>query len=296
MKTNYGTIFKKIRRSKNISQKFMSDQNISQSEISKFENGYLMLRANEFMQLIGKLNITPNEFIYIMNDYMPNQITKISKQLNYNNYLDNLEQLKKLLFVINEEYKFNSTIALIHIKAIIQAKIKILENKDLKKGYKEARLLLKPVKDYLLKVDTWTLYEITIMMNSLFLFDIDYVKQLSDVLKRSIQNYINYPETNDKMIYLFINLSKYFLDYEKYQDSWDSIEEAYILAKKYNNVFALLICKYIKGLLEILFFNKKIKGDEEIKTTLHIMDLLDIDISNFKQDLNKRKIFISNLK
>ena len=97
------------------------------------------------------------------------------------------------------------------------------------------------------------------------------------------------------MIYLFINLSQYFLDYKKYQDSWDSIEQAYMLAKKYNNIFALLICKYIKGLLEILFFNNKIKGDKEIKTTLHIMDLLDMDINNFKQDLKKHKIFISNL-
>lgn len=295
MTTNYGTTFKKIRRSKNISQKFISDKAISQSEISKFENGELMLRANEFIQLISRLNITPNEFIYIMNDYMPSKITKISTQLSYNNRLGNLEQLQKLLSIINEECEYNSNIALIHIKIITQAMIKILENKNLQNGYEEARILLKPIKDYLLKVDTWTLYEITLIINTLFLFDIDYVKQLSNIIKKNIQNYINYPESHDKMIYLFINLSQYFLDYKKYQDSWDSIEQAYMLAKKYNNIFALLICKYIKGLLEILFFKNKIKGDKEIKTTLHIMDLLDMDINNFKQDLKKHKIFISNL-
>src|SRR5574337_1033840 len=74
---NLQETFRELRKARGYTQSDISDDIISRSLISKFENGATMLTADKLLHIIEKLHMTPNEFKNVLNGYQPDSMQKL---------------------------------------------------------------------------------------------------------------------------------------------------------------------------------------------------------------------------
>ena len=60
---NSGEIFKRFRESRGLSLKDVANDNLSKSQLSRFENGQNDLTLNKFIMALNAINVSINEFM-----------------------------------------------------------------------------------------------------------------------------------------------------------------------------------------------------------------------------------------
>lgn len=213
MKENIGKTIHKIRINKGMKQKDLKDNTISISQISNIEKGLQTPSAEKFIVLLGKLNATYDEFIYLMeNEYlttkttMENQLAEFVKRQNVNG-------LKKLAKEAADSFAQYGDIYFHHIELKSLAMIEVILGNN---EYQSAREYLHPIKEYLDNIDEWGRYEMRLIGNCLFMFDVDTAISLGEKALNFIEkNYSFYKNENIAGV-LLTNLAVYTLDYSQY--------------------------------------------------------------------------------
>lgn len=94
-----GTTIKKIREDKGISQNYIARNIISQSNYSRFENGYVDVSAETFLRILERLELDLKEFNILHQhnkvDTRKNIINNFYK-LTYNSFYDLTDLLNKI--------------------------------------------------------------------------------------------------------------------------------------------------------------------------------------------------------
>ncbi|GAB2023819.1 hypothetical protein RyT2_29000 [Pseudolactococcus yaeyamensis] len=112
--------FKELRKARGYTQANVSDEVVSKSLISKFENGTSMLAADKLFRAISNLNMTPNEFVSALNNYQPDRMEQLYNTLNQIRFsgLQGVEQSEKLIIKGTDD-KFE-ILSNIMIKSVLQ--------------------------------------------------------------------------------------------------------------------------------------------------------------------------------
>lgn len=152
--SNIQETFKEIRKSRGYTQNDISDDVVSRSIISKFENGTSMLSADKLFHAINNLNMTPNEFVSILNNFSPNRMDILYKKLSNIRFRSSkkFEDYEELIIDdANDKFEILSNIM---IKSVLQdvSGIKYLSSKE-----KEL------AGDYLSGIDNWTEFEVRLL-------------------------------------------------------------------------------------------------------------------------------------
>ena len=262
MESTLGNTLRKIRQGKHKSICKIADENLSKSQISRFERGESEISCIRLINILDKLNISLEEFMIIHNS--DKNLTNFIGLINFirEEYLaDRIENIKKLL-VYSPIYNI-SLFDKIMIKSIIHT-----VEKDIKPTDDE----LKKLTDYLFLVEIWGYYEIILLGNCARTLDYNTLFLLT---KEMIRNYFysSINKTNKKLVtQLAINCLIISIDYGKSKNCIFLIKEINDLLSNELNYYEKTVFLYARGYFEFRKNNKN--GIQKMQQALQIFEIL----------------------
>ncbi|MEX2803794.1 helix-turn-helix domain-containing protein [Streptococcus sp. H31] len=182
----FGLILKKIRESKGLSLANVAGNNISKSQLSRFENGETDITLDKLLSVLDVLNVSIREFIYMGHGFHRDGLSELIDEMRKYCNRNDSRSLKKLLihYLENQKDTLNNKLAVILIKAKLQEieGINHLEKED-----------VAFMSDYLFNVDTWGEYELKLFSNTMELFSQSSVTILTKEMVRRSDFYRSLP-------------------------------------------------------------------------------------------------------
>src|SRR5690554_1757275 len=142
---NIGNSLRDIREALDLSQKQMAEGIMSQSNYSKVENGTVEISFTKMLEILDRLDMSLEEFVYINNQYS-NKPVKKRNYLNKLKYNDK-QLLSKYIAELNSIQK--PTTKEKELLSVFEALLFIAENND----YEKAREKVAPIWKRLEKYD-----------------------------------------------------------------------------------------------------------------------------------------------
>ena len=237
---NYGKTLKKIRESLSFTQTDISAGIMSQSNYSKVEKGEIDIPFSKMIDLLNRLGMTVDEFLYVHRDYTKNPGNQLKrlKQLNAGdeeNILKNIEELKATKNLSQRDQE---------LLLIYEAFLLVLKN-----DYKAASEKVLRIWKRLEKHDNWYLYDIRLINSILYLFPSDVAESIVNLALKRLKYYKNFRNLNQLAANLQINFLLLLIDNKKYNTALNEIENliSFCIDKK---LFRHLgVCYVRKGVL-----------------------------------------------
>ncbi|AYF99903.1 helix-turn-helix domain-containing protein [Lactococcus allomyrinae] len=167
MDKNYGAVFKILRLQKGFSIKELTDSNISQSTLSRFENGQVNLSIDKFFHLLSKMNLSPQEYFTRLEETTGTSYS--ISMLNIITALDNRNYLEIETFLKNLERQGHGAPISRSLQLQITSIKALLHQID--SNYKIDEREIFNLKQYLLSTKTWGEFEIQLCGRAFYLFD-----------------------------------------------------------------------------------------------------------------------------
>ena len=194
---NFGAVLKDIRISKNFRLKDLACNEISESTISRFENGVTKLSINHFYILLDRLGTSFSEFEELVHCYYSQKVCFWGELENAVNSSD-IFLLQELVQKIELRQKQEKSLCNYHIKLIAEQQINRLAN--LPYNSSKCNELIK----YLLSVDTWMEYELKLFYNSVFFMNTKTVSLLYRIVIKKTRYFLKTDTGTHRVIPLYL--------------------------------------------------------------------------------------------
>ncbi|MFN0602781.1 helix-turn-helix domain-containing protein [Facklamia hominis] len=282
MKSKLGITLRKVRKGKKVSLCSLADENLSKSQISRFERGKSEISCIRLINILDKLHITLDEFLilhdqdYYKTESFANMIQYIRKQYS----LQNINNIESLLSDVSN-YNLNS-----FEKTMVKS---ILHTMDSSISPSDDELV--QLTDYLFKIEKWGYYEIILLGNCVR--TINYTSYFL-LTKEMLNNYIysSLNKTNKRLVtQLAINCLILSIDMEELTNCSYLISEIKLLLDNELNFYEQTVFLYAMGYFE--FKCKSNSGIEKMKQAIQVLDILGEDklklhyTSHFDKLVNK---------
>ncbi len=281
---NLGEVFKKLRTNRHISLKQIATEEVSVSQLSRFESGKSDISLSKFLIALDNLNIEVDEFIDTVNNYQRTEQIKFMSALVPLEYERNVEGFRKMMLEEEEKFKKNPDVYRYHLNVILlQGFIcKCDESIPFPKKY------INEIADYLFTTEEWNYYEIILIGNLYLFIDIPLLHKMGqEIIKR--QEF--YREIGSQKSVVMITLLNIFetcvyrgaldvADYYK-QETIKLITDETDLYKRTIHLFLSGMLDYKEG--------KKEKGIEEMNKAIKIFEWVGSEnlANNYKKDFEK---------
>lgn len=158
---HFGAVLKEIRLSKNLRLKELACAQMSESTISRFENGVSKLSIDHFHLLLERLGVSLTELDQLLHCYY-SQEKCLFTRLDHAIESGELEALQNLLTDICTSTETERSLCNQHIRWILEQHINRLAHLP----YHSQKC--QKIIHYLLNVDTWLEYEVQLFYHSVF--------------------------------------------------------------------------------------------------------------------------------
>ena len=259
---DFGKAFRKIRKDRNMSQEDARKDIIPRSTLSDFERGKIDIKLSSFYFLIRNLNVSFQEFWYIVNNYDLTDFEKIWGEATTLYYDGKLNDLKALLLVMDSKKEAGGTyeeLEYLMLKNLVGTK-----DSDFELTPKEKGIII----DHLMSNKAWTSYELVLYGNVLNSFDVKTIRTLSDEVLRRTSLYRSIPQNRVAIIRLLFNTISEMLggdDLEsaiRYQNEVESLLTSFDMYEK-------TIFHFTNGAIDF-YRGKKSVGKEAMKEAIAI--------------------------
>ncbi|WP_002144583.1 helix-turn-helix domain-containing protein [Bacillus cereus] len=223
MKENIGQAIQQLRIDKGLKLKELCSNTMSISQLSDIENGKKMPSAEKIIKLLSNLNVSYDEFILFLNDDYLKIKSMAEKRLRELVKLKNKEGLRRLAKDSKKYFQEYDDTYFKHVELISCAIIQLIESNN---DYHAARKYLQPIREYLSKIENYHFYELSLICNCLFMFEIESAIFLGERVLRSIEKNYSFYRNIEIACVLLNNLAVYSLDYAQH----------YYLALKYSKM------------------------------------------------------------
>lgn len=266
---SHGSVFRNIRISKQLSLKDVADGVVSVSLLSKFERGSCDITLSKFYMLLKKINITLEEYSYMVNDYQPQNLDKLIDMVRVAYENNNVKYLEVLVEQEIKNWKekgayFNKLNAIM-IKAVV---------KDLDNNYKIDIDDITYLAEYLFKVEEWGLYEITLFGNSMSVFNLNTIISFSKELINKTSIYKGVNSTIKAATQVLINAVILCLQYDRINEVAKLIKYLDEIIMNQDFYYERIKTLYLKGIYYIKKENIE-EGKRLAYMAIEIMDRLD---------------------
>lgn len=207
---NYGQTLKTIREDLLLTQIDMSAGIMSQSNYSKVEKGEIDIPFSKMIDLLNRLGMSVDEFLYIHRDYTKNPGNQL-KRLNQLNAGDKQSILKNMNELKSEQ---NLSKRGQELLLIYEALLLVLKN-----DYSAASNKVLKIWSRLEKYDNWYLNDIRLINSILYLFPIDTAESIVDLALNRLKNHEDFRNLNQLSTNLQINYILLLIDNKKNQYS-----------------------------------------------------------------------------
>lgn len=180
MEKKYGQVLRRLREEKGYSLRQVSKGILSTSFLSKFERGESNISLSHFIDIIERMNISLDEFVFSANEYKPNELDHLISEISSAYQRNNTSKLK---IITNKEYQKWEEYGLdayLCNSIMAEAMMLNLQKKEIDKKKREY------LANYLFNVELWGNYELVVYANSLTIFPPETVIALSkEVVKKT---------------------------------------------------------------------------------------------------------------
>ena len=260
-----GELYKELRMARGLKQKDVAKDNLSVSQLSKFENGQTMLAADKLLLAIQGIHMTFSEFGYALTQYQESDFFKTGQQLMMLQSKNDVDGLKQILDNYEEKESYATYDRL--NKLVIKAATYTLDSTyEITSEEKEF------LTSYLYAIEEWTEYELYIFGNTLFILSDEDLIFLGKAFVERDKLYRNLPAHKSRAELVLLNLTLILLEHRNfYHASYfiDNLEKMLT----YHDMFARIFLKFLKMVMDYL----KDKGTSlnDVENFINLIDKLD---------------------
>lgn len=269
MKKEFGDVLKDIRIDRGYSQQYVAEGIMGQSAYSKIERSEMEPAFRKWLAILEKLNVSVDEFRYILNKESLTTKEKIINEffsLNYN-HLDDLKLLKdEIIAFLKEEEDY----LLRDIFYACESLIVLNETQNVVK----AQFFAKKIWERMEKFDKWYLLDIRLINTILFIFPIDVAVHIGERVTVQLVPYHNLKEAEILLFNIQINLAVLLIEDKKYDEALVYLEKVIPLGKKYQKYNQLSIAYARKGIV-LHKTGKSDQGTEYIEKAYAILNAIE---------------------
>lgn len=259
-----GSIYKEIRKSKNLTQAAVCKNILSRSNLASFESNCSIPSYEKMAFLLRQLDMTFEEFAYICNHYQPderqNLLIKATNLIVSSNKKETLALLHHTNLYL-DKHPEDIPIRKLHQKLTIL--LHVWDNNFDDRAHQLAQKIWKELENY----DTWYESDLKMLNAILFHFPVDTIHLITDKILDTLERYKDYKNIQPAQFSLLANLSTVYL-YNDYKESCERITTIILrLSKQLKRYDYLGIASIRLGILQ---------GDFPlIKKGLDLLDLTD---------------------
>ena len=274
---HFGHTLQKIRKNRCLTQKEVCDGIMKQGTYSRIENGQLDISAEQLAQIVERLNISLNEFLYIHQNY-----TATPRQLLFKDYVS-------IELTLPSELHKNRTIVERYLKKHPDPDIQLLlysydaiivmtEQLDLE----HVRSLSEKIWARLQKLDHWYINDLQLLCATILYFPLDTAIEVTKTAITRIDAYREYEnDISHLKIYFQINLSNLYIEDRRFEECLqllNDVHEQFGKQLTYQTLAFILVYKIIcKHHLQLSYEDELQKlrmlehlfNHEEVFTQLH---------------------------
>ena len=260
---DYGKTLRKIRQNLQITQVEISLGIMSQSNYSKMEKGKIDVPFAKMVELLNRLGMTVNEFLFIHNNYTnPLNRLKSLKPGDKKKMTENIKELKDLPHPTKREQE---------LLFIFEAFLDVLNN-----DYEAASEKVIPVWNRLEKHNAWYLYDISLINSILYLFPVDVAESIMTIALNRLEDFKSFRNIHQLSANFQINFILMLMENKQFEKALEHIEKLIAFSQKQRLYVHLGVSYVRKGiLLDVL---KQHDPTEWYKKGFDILDVVDNEI------------------
>lgn len=276
MEKNYGQVLRRMREEKGYSLRQVSNGILSTSFLSKFERGESNISLSHFVNVIERMNISLDEFIFSANEYKPNELDSLMAEIASAYQRNNTSKLK---IITNKEYQKWEEYGLdayLCNSIMAEAKMLNLQRKEIDKKKREY------LANYLFNVELWGNYELVVYANSLTIFPPETVIALSKEVVKKTSMYKLVHQNFVQTLAILINTIIVCLESNLLNDALYFILTLENMHMAENLFYERTLLIFLKGIYEIKKGNIEIGEELSRKaiTTMYTIGSEDLAISH----------------
>lgn len=244
----YGKTLKKIRESLLLTQIDMSTGIMSQSNYSKVEKGEIDIPFSKMIDLLNRLGMSVDEFIYIHHDYtkIPGTQLNLLYKMSTNDKTQvskNIEKLKKIKKPDQRDHE---------LLAILEAMLFISEHKyDMAK--EKAYIVWKRLE----KHDNWYLYDIKLINSILYVFPVDIAESIVSLSIKRLKSYANLKSIKGLSANMQLNYLLLLIENKRFEQALERANTLISYCIAQNLYQQLSLCYIRKGIILTNLTKKK---------------------------------------
>lgn len=241
-----GELYRELRIARGFKLKDVARENLSLSQLSRFENGQTMLSADRLLLAIEGIHMSFAEFAYAFNDY---ELSDFYKFLGRMWHLFSQQDLSGLKALLSEYEAYDISDRHNRINVLIIKDCIVSLDEDFKVASEDIEFLT----TYLYEVEAWTGYELIVFGNTTTLLSSSDLVFLGKALMERIKVYSSLPLHDFTVKTTILNIISVMLDrrqlhYARYfiqaLEEILSYQDVFAIA---NLTFCRLLVAYLAG-------------------------------------------------
>lgn len=166
-------LFKQLREERNISQRQLVEGISQRSTLSSFETNGTRIAFHILEQYLEKMNITLDEFQFLLNQQKLAPKKELSQELYNDYYHQNYEEIKQKMISCLSLYENSNDFYYYHLYAQYSL---VLENKKIHPlNHEEITKISNTLLSYFSSIENWGRFEYALFSNTLFHYDDDFI-------------------------------------------------------------------------------------------------------------------------
>lgn len=239
-----GELYKELRIARGLKLKDIARNNLSVSQLSKFENGQSMLAADKLLLAISGINMSFSEFGYAMNQYQESTFFKTGKKIVQLQAQKDLAGLKKILV----DYEDSESPNVYNRLNKLVIKVAIL---GLDPEYIITNDEIEFLTTYLYGIEEWTEYELYIFGNTMIVLSDSDLIFLGKAFVNRDKLYCVLPSHKKNAEIVHLNLILILIERKKFYHANYFIESIEQLLT-YQDMFAIVFLNFLKQTMTYL--------------------------------------------
>jgi len=218
MKKTIGETVNEIRKNKHIPVSVVCSNYIAKSTYTRCIQNKTNISADIFLEFLDNLNVTFEEFEYIRNNHSKDIYITLMEQIKVAFESQNLIKLKEVkLFCIEKNNKH--TLKFKHLA--------LLCDLLLEKMLDPSTVVTQPNEliNYLLKIDQWYHYELTLFNNCLFICSPNLIDTVIKNISKNYTHFLNLNNYGNELLRSLVNLYTFYMNHFQFE----KLKKIYIL-------------------------------------------------------------------
>lgn len=281
---NLGQVFKNLRTNRHISLKQIACDEVSTSQISRFERGESELSIGKFLIALGNMNVEVSEFMDAVNNYQRTEQIKFMNKITLLEYKRDIDGFKQMQEEQRRKYSENPSVFRYHLNTILlQSFICKCEPKiPFPQEY------IDQVTDYLFTTEEWNIYEIILIGNLYLFIEIPLLHRMGQEILRRKDFYREINSHKSLVIITLLNIWETCLHRQELDVARFYKENISPLLSDETDLYRRTIYLFLSGLQEYEE-GDVIVGIDKMRKAIYIFEWADCEnlSNNYKNDFEK---------